>query len=70
MSDNLSSRQTKIELVEKYAKSRILTLGKQIKKEKDREFKTYLIGQEIALKEIVAIICDSSNESIPKEDET
>ena len=67
MSDNPSSRQTKIELVEKYAKSRILTLGKQIKKEKDREFKTYLIGQEIALKEIVAIICDSSNDTMTEE---
>ena len=62
MSD--TSRHTVIETVEKYAKSRILTLGKQIKKEKDKEFKTYLIGQEIALKEIVAIICNSSNESV------
>ena len=69
MTENPSSRQTTINIIKKYCESRVETLKKNMKKEtEDKEFLSYLIGQEIAHKEILGII-HSSNETKTEETE-
>jgi len=57
-----SSCQSMIDEIKRYCKSRVLTLKKDMKEIKnDKLFLSYLIGQEIAHKEILGILNDSSH---------
>jgi len=59
---NDTSCQSMIDEIKRYCKSRVLTLKKDMKEIKnDKLFLSYLIGQEIAHKEILGILNDSSH---------
>ena len=60
--ENDSSGQTMIDELKAYCEARVLTLKKDMKKwENDKQFLSYLIGQEIAHKEIIWTINNSSS---------